>query len=44
MNNAYNQMPLCEKSGSLTQFNIGKHKNEPNSLFYVISIEPATFF
>ena len=44
MNNAYNQMPLGEKSGSLTQFNIGNHKNELNSLFYVISIGPATFF
>ena len=41
MNSAYNQMPLDEQSGPLTQFVIGNQQYELNRLFYGISIEPA---
>ena len=43
MNRAYNQKPLDEQSGRLTQFVIGNKQYEFNRLFYVISIGPAAF-
>ena len=43
MNSAYNQMPLDEQSGRLTQFVIGMQQYEFNRLFYGTSIEPAAF-
>ena len=43
MNTAYNQMPLDEQSGRLTQVVIGIQQYEFKRLFYGISIGPAAF-
>ena len=43
MNSAYNQMPLDEQSGRLTQFVIGNQQYEFNRLVYGTSIGPAVF-
>ena len=43
MNSAYNQMPLDEQSGRLTQFAFGNQQYEFNRLFNGISIGPAAF-
>ena len=43
MNSAYNQMPVDEQSGRLTQFVIGNQQYEFNRLFYGICIGPAAF-
>ena len=43
MNSAYNQMPLDEQSGRLTQFVIGNEQYEFNRLFYGISIGTSAF-
>ena len=43
MKNAYNKMPLVEKSRRLTLFVIGNQQYEFNRLFYGILIEPLAF-
>ena len=43
MNSAYNQMPLDEQPGRLTQFVSGNQQNEFNKHFHGISIGPAAF-
>ena len=43
MNSAYNQKSLDAQSHTLTQFVIGNHKYEFNTLFYGISTGPEAF-